>query len=138
MNAPIPEINDLNRPYWQGLAEGELRFQHCLACGENWLPARNACPRCLARAFRWQASEGMATVVSWVVYHKAYAPYLAARIPYEVSIVALNEGPRLVTNIVDSEAGKKLRVGLRVGLAIGQEAGVAVARFRISDGENND
>jgi uncharacterized OB-fold protein len=136
MSFPTPEINELNRPYWEGLATGELRFQHCETCGHNWLPPRAACPACLGRAIVWRASAGRGRVVSWVVYHRAYADHLAAKLPYDVTIVALDEGPRLLTNVIDSDAGQRLRVGGGVVLAIEAENGVNLARFRLDAEES--
>jgi uncharacterized protein len=131
MNRPTAEIVPLDEPYRAGLSVGELRFQHCEACGHDWLPARAACPACLARSFAWRTAAGKGQVVSWVVYHRAYADHLAARLPYDVTIVALDEGPRLLTNIIDSDAGRRLKVGRRVMLAVEEEDGVLLARFRL-------
>ena len=134
MSAPEPEITDLNRPYWEGLAAGRLLYQHCPACGHDWLPARAHCPSCLEPNPEWRPAAGGGRVISWVVYHHAYAEHLAPRIPYDVTLVELDEGPRLLTNVVDSDAGSRLSVGTRVTLAIEEESGVALARFRIADG----
>jgi uncharacterized OB-fold protein len=69
--------------------------------------------------------------VSWVVYHKAYAPHLAERVPYNVAIVELAEGPRLLTNIIDSPDGRSLAPGAAVELAIEEDFGRALPRFRL-------
>lgn len=131
---PAPSIDDRSRPYWNGLAEGELRFQHCAACGRNWLPARDACPACLSAAPEWRRSAGMGRVVSWVVYHTAYHESLKDRIPYNVALVELDEGPRLLTNIVGVKGGDGIAAGARVRLAIETEGTVALARFRLAEG----
>lgn len=132
MSFPAPELTDLNRPYWQGLTEGRLMYQQCTACGCNWLPARAACPNCLAPDPEWQRSHGRGKVISWVVYHHAYADHLEEHLPYDVTIVELDEGPRMLSNIVDSDAGRALRPGLPVTLNIDTVEGVALARFRIA------
>lgn len=132
MTFPTPEITDVNRPYWDGLAEGELRYQHCEACGNDWLPARARCPGCLSDRTEWRSASGRGTVVSWIVYHHAYAPHLAEKLPYDVTIVALDEGPRLLTNVVNSDAGRKLSVGAPVDLAIEEEEGLHLPRFRLA------
>ncbi|MEQ9488006.1 MAG: OB-fold domain-containing protein [Alphaproteobacteria bacterium] len=131
MTFPAPEITEVSRPYWEGLAGGVLKFQHCGSCGERWLPARSACPACLAPDPAWLTASGAGQVVSWVVYHHAYADHLQDKVPYDVTIVELDEGPRLLTNIVNSRAGADLHVGSRVNLAIETEEGVALARFRL-------
>jgi uncharacterized OB-fold protein len=136
MKAPESESADAAHPYREGLSQGELRYQHCRTCDHNWLPARPACPSCLGRDVEWLASSGRGRVISWIVYHRAYADHLVDRIPYDVTAVELEEGPRVLTNVIDSDAGKRLSVGLPVTLAIEEEAGVMLARFRI--GERSD
>jgi len=133
MNFPEPDITPLNEPHWNGLKQGRLLFQHCDACGHNWLPAREACPACLGARWTWQESAGRATVVSWVVYHTAYSDAFKDRVPYDVTCVQLDEGPRLLTNVIDSDAGRKLRIDSRVTLAIEYEGEIALARFRLAE-----
>lgn len=130
---PAPVIDDRSRPYWDGLAEGKLLYLHCDDCGHNWLPARDACPACLSPKATWRQSAGAGRIVSWVVYHAAYHEALKDRIPYDVTLVELDEGPRLLTNIVDSLNGTALRMGARVRLDVQQEGQVALARFRLAD-----
>lgn len=132
MTFPHPEITDLNRTYWDGLKEGQLRFQRCLDCKHVWLPARRNCPNCLSSSHEWVASGGKGKVVSWVVYHRAYTDFLKHKVPYDVSIVELDEGPRLLTNVIDSDAGRKLSVGVRVKLEITKVDETALATFRLS------
>lgn len=131
MTRPTPEITAINRPYWDGLAEGALRFQRCDGCGHAWLPPRSHCPACLGTQIRWEAASGGGRIVSWVVYRRAYAPHLKDRIPYNVAIVALDEGPRLLTNITDSATGEGLSLGAAVDLTIEEDDGLHLPRFRL-------
>ncbi|HYG27417.1 MAG TPA: OB-fold domain-containing protein, partial [Caulobacteraceae bacterium] len=125
---PLPEITSLNARYWGALEGGELVFQAC-GCGARWLPARPECPNCLAAdGWSWSPSSGRGRLVSWVVYHAAYHPAFADRVPYNVAIVELEEGPRLITNI--EAANESLRPDMPVRLAVARENGFAIARFR--------
>ncbi len=124
---PAPERTGLNSAYWDGLAEGRLMFQRCLACGHAWLPARAECPECLRAEWGWEEASGQGRLVSWVVYHVAFHDWFKARVPYNVATVELAEGPRLLSNIVGDAA---LRIDMPVVLAIEREEGVALARFR--------
>lgn len=124
---PLPTVSPLTAPYWEGLAEGELRFQRCGMCGNAWLPAREECPRCLSDNVSWEASQGRGRVISWVIYHSAVHPAFADRIPYNVAIVELDEGARLITNINAPE--EALAIELPVELSIEREADVSIARF---------
>lgn len=132
----LPEIIEtkITAPYWTALREGRLDYQHCTACGHTWLPARANCPACLSDDSEWRPALGRGKLVSWVVYHKAYAPHLADRIPYNVAIVELAEGPRVLTNIIDRPDGTGLTLDAPVSLRIEQDFGRAIPRFRLDEG----
>jgi hypothetical protein len=124
---PAPQVSELSAPYWRALAEGHLTFQRCGACGNAWLPPRSECPRCLSAHPGWETASGDARLVSWVVYHHAYHDWFAARLPYNVAVVELAEGPRLISNV--AAAPERLRIDMKLKLAIEREAGWALARF---------
>lgn len=126
---PQPEVNELNRPHWDGLQQGRLMFQRCGGCGHAWLPARAHCPRCLAPEPRWEAAGGLARLLSWVVYHAAYHPAFESRLPYNVSLVELQEGPRMLTNVLAPH--EQLRAEAELQLQIEHEGELALARFRL-------
>lgn len=126
MEMPKPEPTGLSRPYWDALREGHLVIQRC-ACGHAWLPARSHCPACLHDQPRWERASGKGHIVSWVVYHTAYHPAFANRLPYNVALVQLAEGPRVLTNIVD--ANDALAADAPVTLKIEWEGDTALARF---------
>lgn len=130
MELPKPELTELTRPYWDALDQGHLVFQRC-DCGNAWLPARRHCPSCLQPTVRWERASGRARLVSWVVYHTAYHEAFASRLPYNVALVELVEGPRLITNMVDDPAA--LTGDAPVVLQIEREGTLALARFRLAN-----
>jgi uncharacterized protein len=124
---PVPDMTPVNEPYWRALEQGFLRFQSC-DCGNRWLPPRAECPNCLrADHWTWQRAAGTGEVVSWVEYHTAYHPSFAGHLPYNVAIVALTEGPRLITNI--AAPSDQIAIGMPVRLAPILRSGVALAGF---------
>jgi uncharacterized OB-fold protein len=129
MELPKPEPTDLSRPFWDALREGHLVVQRC-NCGHAFLPARRHCPACLKPDPAWERASGKGMLVSWVVYHTAYHPAFEARLPYNVALVQLAEGPRLLTNIVDPL--DSLRGDAPVELKIEWEGDTALARFRLA------
>lgn len=131
---PRPQIDETSRPYWGGLEQGRLLYLHCRSCRHAWLPARGACPACLSADVEWLPSKGRGRIVSWVVYHVAYHDAFKDRLPYDVTLVELDEGPRVLTNIVNSRGGAALRIDARVGLAIEREGELSLARFRLIEG----
>ena len=89
-----------------------------------------ACPACLSTGLGWEWASGRAKVVSWIVYHRAYADHLVDRLPYNVAIVALDEGPRMVTNILGGLPEADLRVGQLVMAEIDAAGEAPLCRFR--------
>jgi uncharacterized OB-fold protein len=129
MDFPKPEPTELSRPFWDALRDGHLVFQRC-GCGHAFLPARRHCPACLAGDPKWERASGKGRLVSWVVYHTAYHPAFENRLPYNVALVELAEGPRLLTNIVDPN--EALVADAPVELKIEWEGDAALARFRLA------
>jgi uncharacterized protein len=97
---PIPRINGDNQEFWAGCKAHRLRFQKCKTCGHVRWPASFICPICYSRETEWIVSGGKGKVYTFVVYHVAYDPAFESDLPYVVADVELEEGPRLVTNIV--------------------------------------
>jgi uncharacterized protein len=98
---PLPEINGENREFWEGCKAHELRFQKCINCGYVRWPLSIICPKCHSTETEWIISNGKGTVYSFVIYHVAYHEGFKEEVPYVVADVALEEGPKLLTNIVD-------------------------------------
>ena len=115
--APIrPTVNDVNRRFWDGCRRGELMLQRCRACGRLRYPAAIVCPECLSGEAEWQAVSGRGKVFSFVVFHRAYHPAWESRVPYNVALIELDEGPILLSNVIDVE-NAKLAAGLDVRIA---------------------
>lgn len=128
---PTPNLNGENDPFWQGAVEGELRLQRCGDCGRYRYPISSICPDCLSSAREWQAVSGLGTVFASVVFHKAYHP--AFEVPYNVSIVQLDEGPRMFSNVVGVPP-EAVAVGARVRVAFEKlEDGAAIPVFELAE-----
>jgi uncharacterized protein len=132
ISALMPERDALNTPYWDSLAKGVFSFQRCDACGHAWLPARGECPGCLADQWQWVPASGGAKLISWVVYHLAYHPAFANRLPYNVAVVELDEGPRMISNVVTGGSPAVLHIDQRLRLTIEDEGGTSVPRFAVA------
>jgi uncharacterized OB-fold protein len=117
--------------YWNGLEGGRLRYQRCTACANKWLPPRTECPRCWSAQWVWEEASGEGRVVSWVVFHTAFHEAFRERVPYNVAVVELAEGPRLVTNLIEPLEEGDL-VDRRCILAIERDHDRALPRFRLA------
>ena len=129
MNAMTEAIPDIRQPYLDGLKAGKLMFQRCKACGNAWLPARSECPKCLSPDCEWVAASGDAMLVSWVVYHRAFNEAFKTRVPYTVAVVQLNEGARMISNVVGADP-TTLKIDQALKLQIDREGEVFVPRFK--------
>lgn len=127
----LPEPSEQLAAHRISLGAGRLTFQRCDPCGHAWLPPREYCPSCLSDAWTWQDASGRAEVVSWVVYHRAYHPAFADRVPYNVVVARLEEGPRLISNVVDITEDEGLEIGAPLEAVIEREDDVPVSRFRL-------
>ena len=110
---PLPRIDDLNRPHWEGAQAGELRVQRCLHCATPRYPPSRWCPKCLHDETEWVTTSGRGTVWSWCVFHRAYFKGFEPDLPYTVALIALEEGVRLYSNLI-GVPDERLRVGLPV------------------------
>jgi uncharacterized OB-fold protein len=125
---PLPEPTEETRPFWDACARDTLVIQHCDQCGHQWLPPMSACPKCLAAEVRWVPASGRGYVYTWTVYHQAYHP--AFPVPYNVAVIELEEGPRLVSNIVECPLDQ-IRIGMPVEVVFDHVAeGIALPKFR--------
>ena len=110
---PIPPTSALTEPYWEAARRGELVVQRCERCAERPFPPRANCPSCGATSLSWSPVSGRGTVHSYTVAYRAPHPVFAAQLPLIVAIVELEEGPRMVTNLVGCDPAD-----LEVGMAV--------------------
>jgi uncharacterized OB-fold protein len=103
----LPEIDDDNRPFWEGALRGELRVQRCAETGRLIFPPRPMSPFGPHTRPEWTTVSGRGSIWSFVVPHPPLLPQFGALAPYNVVVVALEEDPRirLVGNLVAREGG---------------------------------
>jgi uncharacterized protein len=112
---PRPVVNRDNAGFWDGVAEGELRFQRCTDCATPRLPWLPGCNACGSAAWTAEAASGAGTVYSYVVVHHPLPAAFREQGPYAVALVELEEGVRTVSNILGLPAAE-VRIGLPVRL----------------------
>ncbi|MBY4383808.1 hypothetical protein CH298_02365 [Rhodococcoides fascians] len=113
---PGPVVTELTRTYWAAAEDGTLLIQQCGTCHTyQHYPAR-MCRTCWSEDIDWVKARGTGTVWTFTVVGIPGHPAWKAESPYILALVELDEGPRLMTNIVGSEPGD-VRVGQRVALA---------------------
>jgi len=105
---PAPESSPETKAFWEGAAQGKLLIKKCRACGQTHYYPRALCPFCFSDATELQAAAGTGTLYSYSVMRRA-------EVPYAIAYVTLDEGPTMITNLVDCDFDS-LRIGQRVKL----------------------
>ena len=96
----IPKPTPETQHYWDGAREGELRLQTCQSCHATYFPPRPFCPECGSRDVAVTKASGKGKLLSYVINH---LPSPGFEPPFAIAIVELEEGPRLMSNIVDCD-----------------------------------
>jgi hypothetical protein len=93
----VPEIHPDDKPYWDAAAQGRLLVKRCDACGEYHHYPRKLCPYCMSERTSWNEAKGTGTIYSYSVTRRS------GPVPYVIAYVTLDEGPTMMTNIVDCD-----------------------------------
>ena len=99
----LPQIDEGTRPFWDAAREGRLLVRRCGACGRAHFYPRPFCPHCWSDDVWWEDASGRATLYTWSVVRRNDLPPFAQRVPYVAAVVDLEEGPRMMTNVVGCE-----------------------------------
>jgi uncharacterized OB-fold protein len=101
---PAPIVNADSAPYWEGARADKLLLQKCGDCGTLRFFPRYLCTECGSDHTDWTEASGRGTVHSFTIVHRAAFPEFQAQTPYVVALIDLEEGPRMMTNIVGDDA----------------------------------
>lgn len=113
---PVPQPDPATAPYWQAARQHRLTLPRCRVCEEVHFYPRALCPHCGNDDFTWISASGGGTIASFTVVRRAPSPAFESQVPYVVAIVALDEGPHLMTNIVGCNPDE-VRISDRVSVA---------------------
>ena len=131
----LPAVTDSNRAHWEGGLVGELRLQRCDACGHIRYPISTICPTCLSGDAAWVRVSGRGHVLTYAIFDRAYHPSREGRIPYVVALVQLEEGPRMLGDLVDAApADVTVDAPLVVTFDRAPDGSFAIPRWRLARG----
>jgi uncharacterized OB-fold protein len=102
-------------PWWDGIAQGELRYQLCYDCDSAIFYPRSLCPECFSSRLIWKVAAGGGTVYAFTVVHRSPDRRLATEVPYVLALVDVDEGFRMLSRLIDATPGE-VKVGQRVRL----------------------
>ena len=108
-----PLVDFDNQGFWDGVKRHQLVFQKCKDCGTFVHPPRPMCPKCQSLNKEWSPSSGKGHIYSWVTVTYDKAGYPAIKVPYAVVLVELEEGVRVVSNVVGMKP-EEVHIGMPV------------------------
>lgn len=130
MTRPLPRPTAETRPFWEGCANGALRYQRCAQCGTVQLIPRSLCAHCQGSTLIWHDSAGYGRVLSHTTVHRAPTAAFREEVPYVIALVDMDEGFRLMTNVAGG-ASASLAIGARVRIGFRQVEGVALPHAEV-------
>ncbi len=111
----VPQATPETQPYWDGLKEGKLMLQRSKASGQAYFPPRPFFPGDPSQEVEWFQASGKGSLHSYVISHRPPPGYEA---PFAIAVVLLDEGPKLMTNIIDCpQTPEALQLDMPVVLA---------------------
>ena len=113
---PLPVPQPESDHYWERARAHELWVMHCDDCGQSYFYPRAICPFCFSTNVKWTEAKGTGTIYTCSVTRRA------GPIPYCLAYVQLDEGPRMLTNIVDCDLDA-VRIGQQVKVAFKKTVG---------------
>ncbi len=104
---PLPAPDPETEPFWNGCRDHKLLIQRCGSCRTHRFPPTSFCPSCQSGEVDWVEASGRGRVFSWIVVrHPVPKEVYADEVPYIVAIVTLEEGVRMVGNLVGIDPDK--------------------------------
>jgi uncharacterized OB-fold protein len=108
-----PAVTPEAERFWEATQRQELQLPWCTRCERPFWYPRPVCPRCLRTDLEWRTASGRGTVHAVSVMHRPGNPLMADRVPYAVALVDLEEGVRMMSNVVGVDP-QRVTVGMRV------------------------
>jgi uncharacterized OB-fold protein len=112
---PLPQATTETAAYWEAARAGKLVIQRCRACNHRQFYPRAFCTCCLSDEIEWIEASGRGTIYTFTVCRIAASPAFEARLPLPVAMIDLDEGVRMLANIVDADIDR-IAVGSRVAV----------------------
>ena len=106
----LPNPDHTSAHYWQSAADGRLVLQRCVSCREYQFYPRALCVACAGET-EWVEASGRGTLHTFTVIRQNRSEAFAALSPYAVGIVELEEGVRMMTNVIECDIDQ-LRIGM--------------------------
>ncbi|MFJ8235701.1 Zn-ribbon domain-containing OB-fold protein [Ureibacillus sp. NPDC094379] len=97
----IPRPTNETKVYWEACQQQKLLIQQCKECEHIQFYPRLMCTKCSCREVDWIEACGLAKVLTYTIVHRPILPAYQKVAPYILAVVQLDEGPTMMTNIVN-------------------------------------
>ena len=131
---PLPRTDEFDtREFWAGTKEKVFRYQQCKHCQTVIFYARRHCTGCIDGDLEWKTASGRATLYTYSVVRQSYHPFFRNQVPYAVAWVDLEEGPRILSNVVGvADPLKDIHIGMPLELEWEEHDTLCIPLFRPS------
>jgi len=123
----LPIANSCTRPFWEATARNELLVQWCDECASAQFYPAPLCRLCGGEP-GWCTASGLGTVYTFTIVRQNRTPPFDALGPYIVAMIEMNEGPRMMTNLIDCSLDD-VRIGMRVEVVFADPVDAIVLPF---------
>lgn len=102
LERPLPQPRTPEaKPYWDGLKEHKLMLPKCGDCSAVFFYPRAVCTECQSRNITWIQASGKGKLYSFEILHRAFVREVKVPLPYVLAMIELEEGPRLLSNLIN-------------------------------------
>ncbi len=132
---PLPTAKEHDtQEFWAATLNREFRYQQCKSCNTVIFYPRRHCTGCTGGELEWKQSKGFGTVYSYSVVRQSYHPFFRNQVPYVVAWIDLDEGPRILSNvIVPDDGSRKVSIGQRVKIEWEEHESLFIPLFVLVD-----
>ncbi|MBI4284043.1 MAG: Zn-ribbon domain-containing OB-fold protein [Chloroflexi bacterium] len=117
MPRPLPSFPEPDsEPFWRATKNHELKYQKCDHCNSVVFYPRLHCNNCGSGDVSWHTSAGVGTVYTFSIVRQNRSPFFRDMVPYIVAWIDLDEGFRMMSNVVGVEKPEDVHCGMRVKL----------------------
>jgi uncharacterized OB-fold protein len=99
--------------YWEACRNHQLMIQKCSNCNHYQFYPRIICTECMSQDVEWIVASGLAEVSSFTIVRRPVSKAYADEVPYVVALIKLDEGPAMMSNIVECDIDN-VKIGMRV------------------------
>ena len=116
--------------FYNGCKEKKLLFQKCKNCSHIIWPNSLFCPKCYNNNLDLIESEGYGTIYTFTIFRVAFHKAFKDKLPYTVAVIELDEGPKLVSNIVDTPLNE-VKIGKKVEVTWDSYGNTFLPKFKV-------